>query len=610
MINFQISLDNAYQHLIDVRVDIDMALNEGQEFWLPDWIPGSYMIRDFARNITKVEAFENAKPIRLEKSAKSTWQLMENVDQLTLVYQVYAWDLSVRSAHFDQQHCFFNGTSTFLAVRGYEESGHKVQIAASTNDYANDWKVATSMTPVAVNSAGFGEYQSKSYHELIDHPFEISDLLVSEFSVNGIVHRMVFTEAPEGIDLERITKDVQTICQYEVDFFGDEKPPFDDYLFMTFVQKDGFGGLEHMSSTALHCGHADLPKLGDDVSKKSKDYQKFLSLCSHEYFHCWNVKRIKPARFKPYELQKEVHTELLWFFEGITSYYDELFLVRCGVIEASDYLDMIAKNITRYIRGSGASKQSISESSFDAWTKFYKQDENASNAIVSYYVKGGLIAFCLDFEIRRLTNDEKNLDDLMRLIWSEFGRAKEGVTAGVVAGVEEKDILRMAEQLVGESMVDFFQQMLYSTDPLPLDNLFQDLGIRYQTVSERRPLDPGGFCKQKVTDRIKNSLGATFKEKDGGTEIAAVFDNGTASNNGLANKDIIIAFDGYRIKSGEIVKYLADKVIGAEVEISYFRRDKLYHTRCQLTPSTENTCFLSFAEDTRNEVYKRWLEIK
>ena len=602
MINFQISLDNAFQHLIDVRVDIDMALKDGQEFWLPDWIPGSYMIRDFARNIIKIEAFEKVKPIKLEKSDKSTWKLLEDVDQLTLVYQVYAWDLSVRSAHFDQQHCFFNGTSIFLAVRGFEDGNQAVQIVASSNDYASDWKVATSMVPVKVDSAGFGEYQSKDYHELIDHPFEISDFLLSEFKVNGINHRMVFTEAPEGVDLERITKDVQTICQYEVDFFGDDKPPFDDYLFMTFVQKDGFGGLEHMSSTALHCGHADLPKIGDDVSKKSKDYQKFLSLCSHEYFHCWNVKRIKPARFKPYELQEEVHTELLWFFEGITSYYDELFLVRCGVIEANDYLDMIAKNITRFIRGTGASKQSISESSFDAWTKFYKQDENASNAIVSYYVKGGLVAFCLDFEIRRLTNDVKNLDDLMRLIWNEFG-----VTG---KGVEEKDILRMTELLVGQSVKEFFQQMLYSTESLPLDNLFKELAIRYQTVSERRPLDPGGFCKQAVTDEIKNSLGATFREKDGGLEIVTVFDNGTASNNGLANKDIIVAIDGYRIRSGEIVKYLASKALGAEVEITYFRRDKLYHAHCQLTPSTENTCFLSFAEDTRNDVFKGWLEIE
>ena len=602
MINYQVSMDNAYQHLIDIKVEVDFSLSAGQEFWLPDWIPGSYMIRDFARNVGTVAAYEQDCIVKIEKKDKSTWILMADVSCLTLVYQVYAWDLSVRSAHFDQLHCFFNGTSTFVSVRGFEEQIHQVTIKKSGNPYAKSWKVATAMQAVSIDSAGFGDYQSSNYHILIDHPFEISDFIRSEFEVNGITHRMVFTEAPNDIDLARISKDVQTICQYEVDFFADEKPPFDDYLFMTFVQKKGFGGLEHLASTALHCSHEDLPRVGDDRSKKSKDYQKFLSLCSHEYFHCWNVKRIKPLRFKPYELQKEVHTELLWFFEGITSYYDELFLVRCGVVSPTDYLDMVAKNITRYIRGAGSLKQTVTESSFDAWTKFYKQDENANNAIVSYYVKGGLIAFCLDFEIRQLTNGQKNLDDLMRLIWTEFGKASKGVG--------EKDVLRMAEQLVGQSMGGLFEQMLYSTETLPLEKLFRTLGVGYQTVSERRPLDPGGFSKKKVKDRIKNALGATFKESAGGVEIVSVFDDGSAANCGLANKDIIIAIDGYRIKASEIIKYIADRKIGACIELSYFRRDKLYQTTCELSPSHENTCFLSFTDELRNDSFNEWLDLK
>jgi len=602
MIKYIVSLDNANRHLIDVCMVIEQSLEKGQELWLPDWIPGSYMIRDFSKNIVSLSATSNGEPVNLVKKNKSCWTLKENVDLLKIRYQIYAWDLSVRSAHFDDQHCFFNGTSIFLALRSYENSEHFVEVIQPSKLGGEKWKVATSMPYSSINSFGFGRYSCDDYATLIDHPFEISDYLEVKFFVNDVEHRMVFTESPKNIDLERIAKDVQRVCQYQCNFFADEKQPFDDYLFMTFVQKKGFGGLEHMSSTALHCSHDDLPKLGDDIDKKSRDYQSFLSLCSHEYFHSWNVKRIKPARFEAYKLQQEIHTELLWFFEGITSYYDELFLLRSGVITEENYLDMLARNITRYIRGNGRIKQTLTESSFDAWTKFYKQDENAPNAIVSYYVKGGLVALCLDLEIRKLTNDNKSLDDLMRLIWSRYGKKN--------IGVNETDIEKLAEELVDKPMKKFFDRILYSTKELELKSIFELMEIDYQLVSESKQMDRGGYRKKAIESNPTCSLSITHKANPVGAEIVTVLEGGSASKTGLSNKDIIIALDGYKVDSSELDKRIASYPIDTEISVSFFRRDKLYHRLCHLTASEANTCFLSFKNTSPSAAFNLWAKAK
>ncbi|MDQ7048236.1 MAG: hypothetical protein Q9M92_01335 [Enterobacterales bacterium] len=405
MIQYQVNFNHANQHLLEIRLQIDSQLQQGQEFWLPDWLPGSYMIRDFSKNIQWLRASSNGVDCQLTKTGKSNWRLQQSVDCLELVYQVYAWDLSVRTAHFDQYHCFFNGSSLFLALKGMESQPHQVLLVSSALNHekqmapvSSKHRVATSMSAKQIDQRGFGLYESKDYAELIDHPFEIADYIEAQFELAGVVHKMIFTDAPPNTDLDRIIADVQLVCQQTYQMFDDQLP-FEHYYFLTLVLKKGFGGLEHRSSTALHCSRSDLPLIGESPDNKSDGYQTFLALCSHEYFHAWNVKRIKPKVFQDYQLQQPVFTPLLWFFEGITSYYDELMLVRAGVIGHADYLTMIAKNISRYLRGEGRQLQTISESSFDAWTRFYQQDENAANAIVSYYVKGGILAMLLDHEI-------------------------------------------------------------------------------------------------------------------------------------------------------------------------------------------------------------------
>ncbi|WP_196137668.1 M61 family metallopeptidase [Aliikangiella sp. G2MR2-5] len=599
MIHYTIGFEQANAHIFDIKLNINFPLHKGQQFYLPDWIPGSYMIRDFARNIITLDANTKGTSVGFEKTGKSGWQLLENVDCLEINYQVYAWDLSVRSAHLDNVHGFFNGTSLFLAIKNYESEKHTVILNASLLAKDNNWIVATAMPAKNIDSNGFGKYVSDNYQELIDHPFEFGQLVKVSFDVFGVPHDMFFTEAPPRVDWERIAADLKKICETEVKFFGDEKPPFERYVFMTFVQKKGFGGLEHMASTALHCSFEDLPLISENSDKVDENYRTFLSLCCHEYFHNWNVKRIKPASFIPMSLNKEVHTELLWFFEGITSYYDELLLARSGVIPVDAYLDMIAKLYTRVMRGKGRYKQTVTESSFDAWTKFYKQDENAMNAIVSYYTKGAMVAFCLDQEIRHKTNGMQSLDDLMRVIWRDYGKTGRGLG--------ETQVQQLVKELTGQSFNEFFDKALYSTDDLPLKEYFDRLGVNYQQIPQYLATEKGGYIDKPKERQPLSFLGVICQADPLGAKVSIVFEDSCAQMAGISSGDIIIAIDDIRITADELDKTISRIPLSTQVSISYFRRDKLYRTECTLTHSDDNTVYLSFQNEKPADEIVKWV---
>lgn len=599
MIRYTVSFEKANLHIFDVTLEIDDLLNKGQIFSLPNWIPGSYMIRDFARNLVTLQASSEGESIALTKLDKSSWQLNQNVKNLKIDYQVYAWDLSVRSAHLDNQHGFFNGTSLFLEIDGYQENEHSLTLKPSKLAIKNNWSVATAMSAEKIDTQGFGNYTSQNYQEFIDHPFEFGNLKKIEFDVCGVMHQMYFTEAPDRVDWQRLACDVKQICEAEVKFFGDEKPPFDKYVFMTFVYHKGFGGLEHRASTALHCDPENLPIVGENENLITPDYRQFLSLCCHEYFHNWNVKRIKPEPFIKPNLSQEVHTELLWFFEGITSYYDELLMVRSKVIEPSSYLDMLAQTITRVMQSGGRLHQSVTESSFDAWTKFYKQDENAVNSIVSYYTKGAIVAFCLDFEIRRLTKEKKSLDDLMRYLWNNFGKKN--------IGLQEKQIQTITEQLVEQPMDDFFNKALYSSEDLDLQSIFELLDIQYQVIPQYVHAEKGGYVTKPKERKIIASLGFKHKTHALGAFVQSINDSSCTAKAGLSNADIIIAIDDVRVTSNDLDKVIAKIPIGEEIKISYFRRDRLYHSLCELTPSENNICYLSFKNKEPSEAAIQWM---
>jgi len=549
-------------HLFNVTVTVATPAPEGQAFALPAWIPGSYMIREFARNIVRIRAEANGAAVALTKLDKHSWRAAPTAGPLTVHYEVYAWDLSVRAAHLDQTHGFFNGTSVFLRVAGQESTAHQVDIQRPHDPAARTWRVATSLPEQGAKRYGFGTYIAADYDELIDHPVELGDFALATFTAHGISHDIVISGRVPNLDMARLQADLKKICETQIAFFEPiaKRAPMQRYVFLTLAVGDGYGGLEHRASTALICARADLPSTAAGAAAKEpgEGYLKFLGLCSHEYFHTWNVKRIKPAAFAPYDLQTENYTPLLWLFEGFTSYYDDLMLVRAGIIGEATYLKMLGKTVGGVLRGSGRSKQSIADSSFDAWSKYYRQDENAPNAIISYYTKGSLAALAFDLTIRARTNGAKTLDDVMRALWQRYGS---DFYEGGARGVTEKEVEALFDEVSGIKLKPLFEKYIRGTEDVPVAKLYAPFGVKL--VDERKSAKP--------------SFDAGIGRDGANTKLTQVHEHGAAHKAGLSAGDVLVALDGLRVSGtpSNLDALLCRYRVGDTVQVHAFRRDEL-----------------------------------
>lgn len=548
-------------HLFHVTVTVANPAPEGQQFALPAWIPGSYMIREFARNIVRIRAETGGVAVALTKLDKHAWRAAPASGPLTVHYEVYAWDLSVRAAHLDRTHGFFNGTSVFLRVLGQEATPHQVDIQRPGDAAARTWRVATSLPEQGAKRYGFGTYIAADYDELIDHPVEMGDFALATFTAHGIAHDIVISGRVPNLDMARLQADLQKICTTQIAFFEpiEKRAPMQRYVFLTLAVGDGYGGLEHRASTALICARADLPSTTTPPSAEPDEgYLKFLGLCSHEYFHTWNVKRIKPAAFAPYDLQTENYTPLLWLFEGFTSYYDDLMLVRAGIIGEATYLKLLGKTVGGVLRGSGRTKQSIAESSFDAWSKYYRQDENSPNAIVSYYAKGSLVALAFDLTIRAKTGGAKTLDDVMLALWQRFGR---DFYEGGARGVTEKEVEALFDEVAGVKLKPLFERYIRGVEDVPVAKLYAPFGVKL--ADERKTAKP--------------SFDAGIGRDGADTKLTQVHENGAAHRAGLSAGDILVALDGLRIAGtpSNLDTLLSRYRVGDTVQVHAFRRDEL-----------------------------------
>ena len=598
MISYRIGSKNPAGHYFDITLEIPQPASDGQILRLPAWIPGSYMIRDFAKNIVSLEAHQQDRPLTLTQLDKSSWQLPPVEGPVSVCYRVYAWDLSVRSAHLDTTHGFFNGTSVFLEVVGQADAPCEVEICAPDHENCVDWRIATTLPrkenedPATV-SFEFGYFRASNYDELIDHPVEMGRFTQFEFNAGGIRHDMVLSGRFD-CDLARLKNDLVRICEHHINMFG-TPAPMPRYLFLVMVVGEGYGGLEHRSSTSLLCSRNNLPQPGQ--SELTEEYRNFLGLCSHEYFHSWNVKRIRPAVFQQPDLSTEVYTPLLWAFEGITSYYDELALVRCGCITLQDYLELLGQTMTRIQRGLGRTRQSAADSSFNTWTKFYKQDENAANAIVSYYAKGSLIALCIDLKIRQLSHNQKSLDDVMRELWRRFQQG--------ASGVEEHEIQSIVCELCGQDVSDFLQQLIYQVDELPLAQLLETVSLTLQYRASTGPKDKGG----KVAEDIPASeLGVLVKESTVGLSVVSVTEGSAAQRAGLSAGDELIALNDLRLTMASYLQWLKYSPSGSRHRLDVFRRDELMHFEVILDAPALTTVVLQVA-DENDPALKHWLHM-
>ncbi len=589
-IHYRITSKNPFSHIFDVELNIKHANPEGQKLRLPAWIPGSYMIRDFAKNIIDINASSAQQNIPLTQIDKSTWQCapFDAIHELTINYRVYAWDLSVRSAHLDQTHGFFNGTSVFLEVLQQTDDPCLVTINKPKQAECNTWQCATSLQKQQVNSDGFGDYLAANYNDLIDHPVEMAAFKKLSFNTCGVTHDIILT-GQFDCDEQRLCHDLSLICKQHIRFFG-EPAPIRHYVFLIMVVGDGYGGLEHRSSTSLLISRKDLPQTGQ--SEMTDDYRSFLGLCSHEYFHTWNVKRMKPAAFLNTDLTQETYTPLLWAFEGITSYYDDLALLRCGLIDETAYLELLAQTITRVLKTRGRLIQSIAESSFNAWTKFYKQDENAQNAIVSYYAKGTLVALCLDLTIRHDSQNQYTLDDVMRHLWQDYLNGN--------AGFQDNSIQLTMEQLLGRSYTDLFQHFIYSVDELPLNTLLHNVNIALKTYPPATQDDKGG---KTISTPAKSDFGAFLKQQGDFLHILRVNENGPAQLAGLSAGDHIVAVNHLKLDIQQFNKLLSIKEPQTKLTISAFRRDELMNFNVTLGIPKATIAVLSRQNPTSNTTW-------
>ena len=536
MLHYQIEFDDYRQHLI--HVTLRFVADPTQVLSLPTWIPGSYLIREFSKHIESVRAYdEEGRLLEIQKFEKNKWRLFNTDHELiTVEYDVYAYDLSVRGAYVDQNRLYVNPACACLGLEGQEDKAVEVELFLP--DELKHFQLATGMASKSLVKGRF-TLKAKNYAELIDAPFELAEQTRFSFEANGIPHEFVVS-GKHAMNAARMQQDIEKICATEISMFG--SAPFLNYTFMTMATANSYGGLEHPNSTSLISPREDLPK-ANEPEEPSEDYQRFLGLCSHEYFHSWLVKFIRPENFVNYDLNKEGYTSLLWIFEGFTSYYDDLILLRSGVIPQASYIKLLKTQIDRYLQNPGRFVQSVSESSFDAWVKFYRQDENSNNAGTSYYNKGCLVALCLDLGLRLRGS---SLDALMRKLYEN---AQKGIQ------VHERTIVELCNELTGDNWIEQINHLINTTDELPLDQLFPEFGLSYSLKNDK-----------------SLPLGLKLVDKPEGVLVQSARRDGAAAQAGLSAHDVIIAIDGLKATVKLIEKYAKQE---GSYSILAFRRDEL-----------------------------------
>lgn len=541
-INYILSFPAPHTHYVEVEMHISDIVNNNLQLKMAVWTPGSYLIREFQKNIDFVEyKAENNIWKRLEKSDKNTWLLnVENRNEITLRYAVYSFEYSVRTNFVDTTHALINGASTFLYIDGAEDTALNINIHPF-----DEWQQIST----ALSQAGDNKWQrtAANIDELIDSPIEIGNHTSYFFQAASIQHELaIYGES--NIEVEKIIEDFKKIIEEEVKIFGSH--PCEKYVFIIHHTDSSYGGLEHLNSSVNHITRWSYDK---------ENYQRSISLLAHEYFHLWNVKRIRPSSLIPYNYNTENYTDLLWFFEGITSYYDDYVCYRAGVTPLDSFLKIIEKNINDVINNTGFNVQTLSESSFDTWLKYYRRNENSINAHVNYYTQGALIAMLIDLSIIHASNGQKSLDDVMRTLYDAYLKQN-------YKGITEDDIILAIDSVCPINSKNLLDQYLRSTTPIHVIDFFENIGIEANEKSDENVI----------------YLGLGFSWKENKLMITQVDKQYGASIGGLSAEDEIIAIDGFRVNKNYKNIY-AHKKVNDTIEVTIARQGILKTLQVPLT---------------------------
>jgi predicted metalloprotease with PDZ domain len=524
---YELSFEKPNNHYCEVSITVKNVNTGTITFSMPVWTPGSYLVREFAKNVQEVSAKSTiGKELPIEKINKNSWSVETNGENgLIFSYRVYCNEVSVRTSHITEDHAFISGSGVFMFVRGMEDKKCVLKI-----DLPRQWsKVSTGL-----DREGSNLYSARDYTVFIDSPVEIGNQETFQFKVKGIDHEIA-VRGKGNFNKDTLQKDFKKIVEEQVKFFGGDIP-YSHFTFIIILTEKARGGLEHLNSFV-----AMSPRW---LFNDEKEYNRFLGLISHEFFHTWNVKRIRPATLGPFDYDSENYTRSLWVAEGFTSFYDNLFLRRAGIINDKQYYEMLLNEINDVLPFAGYKYQSLEESSFDTWIKFYRRTENFYNSEISYYTKGALIAIMLNLEIIKITKGKKSLDDVMNALWREYKNDN-------TKGFTDEDVKKIAEEIAGINLSEFWDKYIKGTDELPLKKYLSYAGL--ELINEIKDSDA--------------SLGIVIRDDNGRATISRVYRGGSGFESGLNVNDEIIAIDGVRVGKDDIEKRLKDYSTGGKIKL-------------------------------------------
>lgn len=579
MLQYQITPKNSGAHLLHIVIEV---VYDGDRLTakIPKWIPGSYKIRDYSRHIQHFQAYNDVgEALNWRKLDSDTWEIDTNAPITILSYEVYAYDLSVRGAYLDDTRLFFNHCCVAMDIVELSSVPRMIKISSP-----NDWPIFTAL-PLCGEEPGV--YNADNYAHQIDCPVESAqNHVIDHFAINNIRHDIVFTgHIPDSMDRKTMTRHIENICRAEIQLFGGS--PLDNYLFMTYLEAKQYGGLEHKNSVAQIAAPKAMMQVGKPMNDKMID---FMGLCSHEYFHLWNIKRLQPKDFQPYDLYREQHTEMLWLFEGFTSYYDELFLLRAGVVDAKTFLNRQAKNLSRVLNVPGRKLQPLAASSFDAWTKLYQADNNSPNHMVSYYAKGAVFALYLDLFIRKHSDGARSLDDVMRYLWENFG------AKGI--GIDEDDAFAACCRQLPKTIHDYFAREfvngLHGTEDLPLAELLADFGVDYQPMVGKFNDNP---------ESSDSGLRITMDQQQATIHFLA--SDSLAAQEGVSVGDVILAINHQQADQINFEEALYLGSPGDKLCLTLARRGRVFEKTIGLKSAPQN--HVEFKQNSQNDLSLTWL---
>ncbi len=586
---YNIDLSSAREHLIEVQASYFVAGTRELELYLPAWTPGSYLVREYARQIESIRVIGDdgqPEPATLKKMSKDAWLIRWSTERETIqiAYRVYAREKSVRTNWVEPDFCFLTGAATFITSEAFRTHPHSLLISGlkEHSDLVSSLAVDTEHKPDRATHSH--ALVAKDFDELVDSPLLIGKLAIEKFEVAGVQHRLVGTSDASYWDHAGAALDGATVVREVIKFW--RHVPYRQYDFQNLIL-GGYGGLEHDNCTVL------MTERWTMYDRKS--YVDWLGLVCHEFFHTWNVRRLRPRALKKYDYRKEQHFSELWIAEGITSYFDDLLVYRAGLCNQAEYLERLSRQLRTVITAPGRLVQSLAESSFDTWIKLYRPDENAANARISYYNKGALVAWLLDVRIRKLTGNVRSLDDVMRTLWERY----------LASGYTCENFETVVAEIAPDDWQPWFDKHIRSAEELDFSEAFEYLGLQViSSVASEAALQALAFVRQvpsgNTPEELPNKtrvgagvLGCETRTQDGRAVISKITRGGAASLAGLQVDDELVAINGIRVSSSGVNSMLSRFMAGAEIEVSYFRRETL---------STAKVCLAESASEWKLEL--------